>query len=400
MEPVSVGAHKHDERRIVRSDDARMRIGIFYPSSAGLHVASRRLADANPDVLSIRTHVELGRACEETGLDFLFIPGGWSPYGPASVAARFQYPGVMAQMLGALLIQATERIGVVTTLHTTYHHPVQIARTGATLDVLSGGRWGLNVVTGFKKVEGGMFGVEDVGHDDRYLMAEEFLQALHVLWDAEPGTPVDFAGRFYRISGPAPGPQPVQRRPLVINAGSSPAGQAFSAHHADWIFMVAKDEAEVHAKISNTRRLTERYGRPPGSVRVMLDANIIVRATDAEAEAVAASLRASVHMGAAREYAMALMGGMEAYRTIFRDRDERETLTHLGSGAGAIRIHGSARTVADRIIGLHRDYGCKGLALSFPFTDPDEVRRFGAEVLPLLQDAGVWRDPRQHGWSW
>jgi alkanesulfonate monooxygenase SsuD/methylene tetrahydromethanopterin reductase-like flavin-dependent oxidoreductase (luciferase family) len=389
----------HD-RRVARSGDGLMRIGIFYPSSSGLHVASRELADANPDVLQTRTHVELGQACEQVGLDFLFIPGGWAPYGPASVAARFQHPGVMSQMLAAMLAQATERIPIVTTLHTTYHHPLQIARIGATLDVLSGGRWGLNVVTGFKKVEGSLFGVQDVPHDDRYLMAAEFLEALQVLWSAEPGAPVAFDGTYYRFAGPAPGPRPVQDRPWIINAGSSPAGQEFCARHADWIFMVARDEAEVKAKMENISRLTTVHDREPDSVRVMLDANIIVRDSDEEAARVARSIREQVDVPAAREYALALMGGMEAYRSMFRDKDELETLTHLGSGAGAIRIHGSPTTVADRIIALNRDYGCKGLALSFPFTDPDEVRRFGVQVLPLLERAGVWRDPRVQGWSW
>lgn len=378
-------------------DDQLMRIGIFYPNTPALHVTSPQVRAENPDAMDFRAHAEVARACEEIGLDFIFMPDRWSPYGPACTAAGFQDPIIHAPLLAASMAAVTREIGIVTTMHTTYHHPVHVARIGANLDALTKGRWGLNIVTGFTSNEGDLFGLDEIPHDERYAMADEFLDAVRALWR---GGPVDFRGKWFSFHGRLSGPGPLQENPLIVNAGSSPAGRAFAARHADWIFMVGRNEAEVQEKMADAHARTAASGRAAGSVRLMLDLNVILADTDEQAAEEAARVRASVDVDAAREYMVGLLGGMEAYRNIFRDSDELATLTHLGSGAAAVRGHGSAETIAAQIVHLHRDYGCKGLALSFNHWRPEDIRAFGGSVLPLLEDAGVWQSPfkRQRTW--
>jgi FMNH2-dependent dimethyl sulfone monooxygenase len=178
-------------------DDESMRLGIFYPNTPGLHVASSLVRQENPDAMDLRAHIEAAQACEEIGLDFIFLPDRWSPYGPACSAVGFQDPMIHAPMLAAALSAVTRDIGIVTTMHTTYHHPVHVARIGANLDALTKGRWGLNIVTGFTANEGELFGLDAIPHDERYAMADEFLDAVRELWAGEH---VDFRGKWFTFS--------------------------------------------------------------------------------------------------------------------------------------------------------------------------------------------------------
>ncbi len=297
--------------------------------------------------------------------------------------------------LAAVFAAVTRNCGLITTVHTTYHHPVQVARFGANLDVLSKGRWGINVVTGLGDQESALFGIEPISHDDRYEMADEFLDAVRQLWTCEP---VEFRGKWFRFSGQMVGPPPVQHAPLVVNAGSSAAGQRFVARQADWIFLLASNE-QVRVKLANLAEMAVAHGRSGTAVRPLLVGSIIVRDTDDEALEAAQHVRDSVDVDAAREYLQAVMG-MDSYQNLYHDLDELDALRHQGSGGSGFRLYGSPETVAEKIVAIHRDFGCRGLALSFPLWSADEVRRTGESVLPLLEEAGVWTNPARRGWSW
>ncbi|MEQ8438036.1 MAG: LLM class flavin-dependent oxidoreductase [Ilumatobacter fluminis] len=379
-----------------RSHDQGLRIGLFYPSTPALHVCSRVIADQRPDVTDPQTHREMAGTCEEIGLDFLFVADRWTPYGPASTASRFQDPILHAPTLGMFLGAVTQHCGIVTTVHTTYHHPAHIARMGATLDRLTGGRWAMNVVTGIPgSDEFALFGLEDSEHDDRYARATRFLEIVRKLWVGED---ISYQGPDFVARGQMVGPSPIQARPLIVNAGSSAAGQEFIAREADWVFLLSSQE-QVAAKLANIERLAQAHDREPGAVRALLVGSVIVRDSDAEAEAAGQRVRDSIDIEAAREYLMAVMG-MESYQSFFAGDDELTALTYQGSGGSGPRLYGSAATVAEQIIAMHRDFACRGIALSFPLWEPSEIRRFGVEVLPILQRAGVWEHPKDRGWSW
>jgi len=380
-----------------RSQDSLLRLGIFYPSSTGIHVISPEVSAGNPNPFDPQVQCRLASACEEAGLDYIFLADRWAPFGERCTAAGFQDPFWYAPMLGAALASATRRIGLVSTVHTTYHRPEQVANLGAMLDQLSGGRWGMNIVTGFSPNEAAMFGMANIGHDDRYAMAEDFIDALKYLWMGKSG---GYDGRYYKVDVRATSLPPLQRDPLMINAGASAAGLDFAAKQADWIFLTGTDAAEVTGKMAKVNATARDNGRSDTAIRAMMHANLIVRDSDDEAQALGESIRQKVDLDAAREFAAELMGGMDTFRRMLGAQNERDRLIRVGSRGGGQLLHGSPRTVVSEIVRLHREYGCRGLAFSFPIWSPEEVRRSLLSIMPLLVEAGIWISPHERGWSW
>lgn len=380
-----------------RSEDALLRLGIFYPSSTGIHVISPQVSAGNPNPFDAKVQCRLAAACEEVGLDYIFLADRWAPFGERCTAAGFQDPFWYAPLLASALVSATRRVGLVSTVHTTYHRPEQVANLGAMLDQLSGGRWGMNIVTGFSPNEAAMFGMKNIGHDDRYAMAEDFMNATKHLWSGQAG---GYEGRYYKVGAQATSLPPLQRDPLLINAGASAAGLDFAARHADWIFLTGSDAPEITSKIAKVNAIARDNGRPNSAIRAMMHANLIVRDSDDEALSLGESIRRQVDLDAAREFAAELMGGMDTFHRMLSGQSERERLVRVGSRGGGQLLHGSPRTVVSEIVRLHRKYGCRGLAFSFPVWSPDEVRRSLLSILPLLVEAGVWISPYERGWSW
>ncbi|MEO8559576.1 MAG: LLM class flavin-dependent oxidoreductase [Rhodospirillales bacterium] len=380
-----------------RTNDDSLLLGTFYPSSTGVHVVSRAISEGNPNPFDPKVQAQLSAACEEAGLDYIFLADRWSPFGPHCTAAMFQDPFWYAPMLVAALATTTRHVGLVSTIHTTYHRPEQAANYGAMLDQLSGGRWGVNIVTGFSPNEAGLFGLDNIGHDDRYAMAEDFIDAMKHLWAGNGGT---YVGPYYRLDANAASLAPLQRQPLLINAGASAAGLSFAGKHADWIFLTGADGAEIKAKIAKVNDIARERGRAESSIRAMMHANLIVRDSDDEALALGEMIRQKVDFDAAREFAAELMGGMETYRRVLGAQSEHDRLVRVGSRGGGQLLHGSPRTVVADIIRLREEYGCRGLAFSFPIWSPDEVRTTLLKILPLLAEAGVWTSPYERGWSW
>ncbi|AXK47317.1 LLM class flavin-dependent oxidoreductase [Brachybacterium saurashtrense] len=187
-----------------------------------------------------------------------------------------------AQTLLAALAGVTEHIGLVATQNTTYNDPVDLARRLQTLDLLSGGRAGWNVVTTDNAWTGENFrrgGYLD--HADRYVHAEAFVQVAEQYWR---GAPIAHDGAHYSVRAQGELPRSAQGRPVLFQAGASPAGQDFAARTADVIF---SPHGTLEAASEFRRAIVERTvaaGRDPGSVKILPGAEIILAATEAEAE--------------------------------------------------------------------------------------------------------------------
>ncbi|MEE1619691.1 LLM class flavin-dependent oxidoreductase [Brachybacterium sp. J153] len=187
-----------------------------------------------------------------------------------------------AQTLLAALAGVTERIGLVATQNTTYNDPVDLARRLQTLDLLSGGRAGWNVVTTDNAWTGENFrrgGYLD--HADRYTHAEAFVQVAEQYWRGEQ---VAHDGAHYAVRASGDLPRSPQGRPVLFQAGASPAGQDFAARTADVIF---SPHGALAAAVEFRRSIVERTvaaGRDPGSVKILPGAEIILAPTEAEAE--------------------------------------------------------------------------------------------------------------------
>jgi FMN-dependent oxidoreductase (nitrilotriacetate monooxygenase family) len=209
----------------------------------------------------------------------------------------------------SLMAAATERIGLVGTASTTYNQPYELARRFATLDHLSGGRAGWNVVTTYNKSVAKAFGMpEHPEHDDRYARAAEFIEVACELWDTyEEGAlvgdrenrvfidpelvhAIDHSGEFYQVQGRLPFARSPQGRPAIFEAGSSPAGRDLAAKTADVVFTAQHTiEGAVEFRTDIRRRAAE-YGRDPDTIKVLPGMVAILGATEDEAKARKAAL--------------------------------------------------------------------------------------------------------------
>ena len=384
--------------------DRTMRIGLFYPHTHTPHIRSKLIRTYLPDVFDLEAHRGVVSACERGGLDFLFTLDNWgveSWGGQRETAPHLRENGLMGPILAASLFAMSSRIPFITTMHTSILHPAHIARIGANLDTLSRGRWGVNLVTGsggadhlFENL------VNHPDHDERYAMAEEAFAIITQLWRGEP---CDFAGQYYRVKGDLIGPTVLQQPyPAVVTAGASPAGLRFTARYADWHFMpgrMAREEALT--RIDKLQSLCEAEGRPPDSVRIMRHVSMLVRDTEQEAQEMTDWLVSLVDQEMAHRYVEQIGQRISTYRDVYQaySRDD-DTVRRIGLSSGALVIHGTPAQVAEQIQAFHETQKCGGIALTFPLWHPEEIERFTAGVLPLLERMGIWVSPHRRGWSW
>ena len=188
----------------------------------------------------------------------------------------------------AALAGATERIGLIATASTTYSEPFNLARQFASIDHMSGGRVGWNIVTSWSAAAAGNFGdTEQVSHAERYARAEEFMAVVKGLWDswaddaivddrvsgeyaqAERIRPIEHAGKFYRVAGPLNTPRGPQGRPVLVQAGSSETGRAFAARHAEAIFTAHMERDTAAAFYADIKARVQAEGRSREQVVVL-----------------------------------------------------------------------------------------------------------------------------------
>lgn len=376
-----------------------LRLGLFYPNCSTMHCKSRAVGAANPDLLSFDTHRQVAQASEAIGLDYMFLADLWAPRGPMSRDSGVADPLLLSPILAPYLLAVTARIRCITTIHTSWFHPIAIARMGGTLDAMSKGRWGINIVTG----DGGAPNLapdifERIDHDQRYSQAAEIVEILTQAWSRDE---IDFEGRHFTIKGAVVGPRTVQQpRPLVVSAGASGAGRDFAGRYADYIFMPGRMEpAELKKRLDDMQRIATDAGRPQGALKLQMHVSLVVRETAAEAEEASQWLAERVDADITAEYLAGMRGSSTTYDDVYRELGELD-LRKIGLSAGASKMHGSADDVADRIADLHRNYGADGLALTLPIWSPEEIRRVGDLLLPRLQARGVWSPPETRNWGW
>jgi FMNH2-dependent dimethyl sulfone monooxygenase len=374
-----------------------LRLGLFYPNARTIHAISGAVAAKNPDVLDMATHVAVAQAAEEIGLDYLFLADAWGYYGEHTNRIELQNPMLMAPILAAALIPATKRIRLITTIHTAWFHPVQFIRVGGALDALSGGRWGMNMVSGSGFADQ-LTGGPTLDHDARYELAAEFMEIVTQFWSTGQ---IDLQGKYFQIKGTLVGPRTVQQpRPLVVSAGASAAGRRFAGRYADYIFMPGRTPlGECLERVGEIRRLANEAGRPGDAIKMQMHASIAVRETDAEAKAYSEWIAANVDLHGVADYLNAVRANITTYDDIYTSLGELQ-MRQIGSVSGARKIHGGPEQVADGIEKLVKEFGCAGVAVTLPIWTPEEIRRFGQLVLPVLERRGLWTHPRTRGFTW
>jgi len=219
-----------------------------------------------------------------------------------------------------MLTQATKHIGVAVTLSTSFYHPYMAARTMTTLDHLTEGRVGLNVVTGSSRRAAQQYGYDDLmPHAERYQMAHEWMEAVGALWESwEEGAvlvdqetpryadhtkvhPVDFTGKYFRTRGPLntiPGPQ---RRPVIVQAGASASGRDLAARYAESMLAHGTSIESMKEFRADMHRRMAEYGRDPSTLKILFLIDVTLGEDDAVAEARAEAHRLAMRTDAAIE---------------------------------------------------------------------------------------------------
>lgn len=278
----------------------KLRLGAFF-SGTGSNMASWRHPRAVPDgPINLQYYRDLTRRAEEAKLDFVFFGDGLyiSEKSHPIFLNRFE----PLTLLAALAMDTTH-IGVAATLSTTYSEPFSVARQFMSIDHISGGRAGWNIVT--SPLEGSALNYskpEHPAHDLRYEMAHEFLEVTKGLWDSWEDDAFVFdkqagvffnpdkmhrtnhQGEFYSVQGPLNISRSPQGRPVLIQAGSSEAGRSFAARHADVIF-TGQPSLEAARDFSNdVKGRAAEFGRSPSEVLILPGCSPIVGRTVEEAD--------------------------------------------------------------------------------------------------------------------
>ena len=389
---------------------------------------------------------DMARSLERACFDYLLIEdssyvgesygGSTELYLKHGIAVPRQDPSVVA----ALMTHVTSRIGIVPTFATFAYPPYLLARLVATLDQVSNGRIGWNLVTGssdFAAMNFGMPGLPE--HDLRYDMAEEYFDVVDKLWRSwEPGAivadrksgvlvdpskvhAVNHEGRFYNTRGPLNcGPAP-QGRPVIAQAGGAPRGRSFAGHYADTIVAHPKGIDGMKAYRDDVRSHMVRHGRNPDDCKVLFMVAPIIGETEADAQERKRlrQARAAAQIPQRLAFLGKLMNidfgrmdldrpipaylttnghqqTLDQFKKMAAGRTLREAMGEHNVTALSVELIGTPDSVAAQMGEVMQEVGGDG----FLFSMPNVSRRLLAEIedglVPALQDRGLVRSAYAH----
>ncbi len=386
---------------------------------------------------SVHYWMELARTLEAGLFDALFLAdvhGTYSVYkGSRETAVRHsvQFPSNDPTLIIPAMAAATRYLGFASTYSTTYYPPYHTAKLFSTLDHLTEGRVGWNIVTSYLADANANFGLGEVTpHDERYDRADEYMDVCYKLWEHswEEGAMVrdvandvlidparvhqiDHVGPHFSVPGPHMCEPSRQRTPVLFQAGQSGRGVQFAARHAEAIFAIHPHPAAARKALAELTKALEAVGRARDDVRYFPGITVIVAATDEEAEAKFEACQRY----ASPEGALALFCGwlgldiaaippgqklkdlhtdaIQGLLCYFAEIDaEREwTVQEIGEymsiGSVMPKVVGSPQTVADELERWMDESGCDGFNL-VPVTQPLGFAEFGQWVVPELQRRG------------
>jgi dimethylsulfone monooxygenase len=353
----------------------RLKLGTFATNvSNGVSISQ---APTSYEVTWAHT-LRLARQAEDMGFDVLLPLGRWRGFGGPT---NFNGENFETYTWAAGLAQATERIMVFATSHVPVIHPIVAAKQAATIDHISGGRFGLNIVMGWFQPEMEMFGAVQREHDERYRVGEEWLTIIKHLWTDEQ--PLSFDGEFFTIVDAEAWPKPVQHpHPVIMSAGSSPAGSDFSARNADMSFVSVDDPATARPMVEDfKRRAREQYQRDP---KMFSGGYVVCRDTEAEAQDALREILAAGDRQAAKNLMSILGVQSRSFDDILAQKAAEDRFI---AGWGAPTFVGTPEQIAQQFIEIS-NAGIDGMVLGF-LDYAAELTYFDENVTPLLKQAGL-----------
>jgi long-chain alkane monooxygenase len=424
-----------------------IRLNAFDMNSVGhiQHGMWSHPRDQSPRYTDIEYWQHLAKTAERGLFDAIFLAdiiGVYDVYGgspAASIRGAVQIPINDPLLVVPVMAAVTKNIGFGVTSNATYETPYLFARRLSTLDHLTKGRAGWNIVTGYLDSAARAMGLDrQIEHDDRYDLADEYMEAIYKLlegsWEddavlvdrinriyADPAKvhAINHVGRRYRIdaihlSEPSP-----QRTPVLFQAGVSTRGRAFAARHAECVFLATSTKDNVRALVKDVRAQAVKYGRSPEDIVVFASRAVVVGRTRKEAEEKFAEYKAhgsvegalshfasSVGIDYAKvdldaplrhEETNSMQSILEALTT--RSNEQwtlRKLLGEMGLGSRTRPFVGSAEEVADELQSWVEETGIDGFNLSRVVT-PEGLEDFVDLVVPILQERGVYKTSYREG---
>jgi len=422
--------------------DKKMRLAAYY-NPTGHHVASWRHPRAQADAsFNIRHYVEIAQTAEKAKFDLLFLADANATREAAveAISRSVQFVAHFEPMtLLSALAMVTSKIGLVGTVSTSWNEPYHIARKLASLDHISNGRSGWNIVTSGQDAEAKNFGRDTAyDHHDRYVRAREVVKLVLGLWDSweddafvidtKSGLYYDPAKRhdlnwsteLYKVKGPLNVPRPPQGYPLLVQAGGSDDGRETAAMFAEAIFSPHLNIPDAKAYYDDVKSRMAKYGRDPQHCKILPGLSVICRPTQEEADADYEYLQSLIHPIVGREMLNTMLGhkidltqyDMDGPLPEMPDHDgghyasivamatrENLTIRQLGQRVAGARaknvIKGSPKFIADYMQEWFEAACCDGFTI-MPAYIPGSLDDFCSMVVPELQKRGLFRTEYEH----
>ncbi|HEX4207249.1 MAG TPA: LLM class flavin-dependent oxidoreductase [Ktedonobacteraceae bacterium] len=417
---------------------AQLKLGAFLMNT-GHHVAAWRHPGAQADAgLNFQHYKRIVQTAERAKFDMMFLADGVAVrrgQEPEALSRSGQIVHFEPLTLLSALSAVTERIGLVATASTTYNEPFHIARKFASLDYLSGGRAGWNVVTSATEAEAKNFNRDKhMEHDLRYERAHEFLQVVTGLWDSwdddaflrdkESGVYFDIdklhvlnhKGKHFSVRGPLNVARPPQGYPVLIQAGASQAGREFAAETAEVIFTAQQTLAEAQAFYADIKGKLAAYGRSPEHLKIMPGVFPVIGRTEEEAKEKYDQLQGLIHPKVGLALLSGLVGGVDlsdypldgplpelpetnankSRLQLVSDLAGRENLTirelylAVAGARGHWTIWGTPEQIADQLEDWFVNDAADGFNIMPPYL-PGGLDEFVESVLPVLRQRGLFR---------
>lgn len=417
------------------SSQRQLKLGAFM-RPVSIHTGAWRYPGAWPDAnFNFQRLKRLVQTLEKARFDAFFMADHLALLNMPLEALKRSHTSTSFEPFTLLsaLSQATEHIGLVATASTTFDEPFHIARRFASLDHLSNGRAGWNIVTTANPDAALNFGFEQhMAHDERYARAREFYDVVTGLWDSwaddafvrdvdsgiffdpEKLHTLDHKGRYLSVRGPLHIARPVQGWPVIVQAGSSEPGRQLAAETAEVIFTAPGTLGEGQAFFADVKARVAKAGRNPDHLKILPGAFVVVGDTTDEAKRIRAHLDSLVHeQSAIASLSIAL--GVDASRfdpdgflpsipdtndskssrervLALADREQlnvRQLAQRLGGYAG-LSFVGTAQTIADQMQEWLEEGGSDGFNIMFPWL-PGGLDEFVEKVIPELQARGIFR---------
>jgi FMN-dependent oxidoreductase (nitrilotriacetate monooxygenase family) len=378
----------------------------------------------------------LAQLAESAKFDTFFLADfiGRSAAGlPAQTKRGASYQFEPLTLLSALAVQ-TRHIGLVATVNTNFSHPYNVARLFTSLDHISGGRAGWNVVSSFGEATGKNFGLEPHTHAQRYERAAEFVGLAKHYWDSwedeafdqpdrERGKffdvrdahPVSHQGNYFASEGLSDFPRPIQGYPVLVQAGNSDTGREFAAQVAEMTYSSAQTLDVAKAYYADVKGRMPRYGRDPDQLKICPGLSVVVGETDSEAKERFQELQELVNFsqgvvvmgvdltgydidGPLPDDIEAGPNGKGRFQQM-RELAKRENLTirqlfyRFSTSRGHLQLHGSVKTIVDTLQQWFEERGADGFNVvpPLPPLSAGGFVTFAEKVVPELQRRGLFR---------